>query len=505
MTRKKTAGSLPQLAQANRQEDTPMTADTDIASTFSSTPPGIAMRLADTLSPAEIDLLAALAPKGALPLWQAFIRGPVKLRSVEQGRVEAGGTEIDAHNAFLLVAMLWAHQSLVLASEQDDPALEIFSGGPGEALNLGVCQMNGIWQATRFASLLSENGAGSHRCIAIENPLSTVQTNISQTHAPRVAALFASLMAPYDLSRIVRPADAEANAGGSVDDILFLLAVAGIISRVDDNGRFPEECDETLRQWEHHDLLFHFRSRQGRHMHEMGAGFRFKGDLDPQPALKDNPWRDRAIVLPRPDLSLLAACDPPFTAVLEARRSIRSHSMTQPINLATIAEFLYRSARVRGSQQTEIGEFTSRPYPSGGASYELEIYLSVNYAADLARGFYYYDPQAHTLCMIRPANADMEALLDDAWISAARTCRPQVLITIASRFQRVSWKYSGMAYAAQMKNLGVLYQTFYLVATAMNLAGCGLGLGNANRFCRLAGTDYLVESSIGEFMLGTPS
>jgi hypothetical protein len=51
--------------------------------------------------------------------------------------------------------------------------------------------------------------------------------------------------------------------------------------------------------------------------------------------------------------------------------------------------------------------------------------------------------------------------------------------------------------------VGVLYQTFYLVATAMNLAACGLGLGNADRFRRLASTNYFEESSVGEFMLGT--
>jgi hypothetical protein len=43
----------------------------------------------------------------------------------------------------------------------------------------------------------------------------------------------------------------------------------------------------------------------------------------------------------------------------------------------------------------------------------------------------------------------------------------------------------------------------YLVATGMTLAPCALGTGNSDLFSRLAGLDYLVESSIGEFMLGT--
>jgi SagB-type dehydrogenase family enzyme len=60
-----------------------------------------------------------------------------------------------------------------------------------------------------------------------------------------------------------------------------------------------------------------------------------------------------------------------------------------------------------------------------------------------------------------------------------------------------------MAYAATLKNVGVLYQTMYLVATAMGLAPCALGAGNADLFAAAVGTDYYAESSVGEFMLGS--
>ena len=45
----------------------------------------------------------------------------------------------------------------------------------------------------------------------------------------------------------------------------------------------------------------------------------------------------------------------------------------------------------------------------------------------------------------------------------------------------------------------------YLVATAMTLAPYALGHGDADVFCRAAGTDYYAESSVGEFALcGSP-
>jgi SagB-type dehydrogenase family enzyme len=67
------------------------------------------------------------------------------------------------------------------------------------------------------------------------------------------------------------------------------------------------------------------------------------------------------------------------------------------------------------------------------------------------------------------------------------------------------WKYEGMAYATILKDVGVLYQTMYLVATAMGLAPCALGCGNADVFSQVAGLNPYEEGSVGEFLLGTRS
>jgi len=49
----------------------------------------------------------------------------------------------------------------------------------------------------------------------------------------------------------------------------------------------------------------------------------------------------------------------------------------------------------------------------------------------------------------------------------------------------------------------VLYDTMYLVATAMGLAPCAVGCGNADLFARAAGVDYYAQTSVGEFLLGS--
>jgi SagB-type dehydrogenase family enzyme len=81
--------------------------------------------------------------------------------------------------------------------------------------------------------------------------------------------------------------------------------------------------------------------------------------------------------------------------------------------------------------------------------------------------------------------------------------RPDVLITMTSRIRRLSWKYRAIAYATTLRHTGVLYQTMYLVATALGLAPCGLGNGDADLAARVLGLDYLRETSVGDFLLGS--
>src|SRR5262249_2038339 len=157
-----------------------------------------------------------------------------------------------------------------------------------------------------------------------------------------------------------------------------------------------------------------------------------------------------------------------------------------------LGEFLYRVARVRETRTLEVTtpggekfdmEFASRPYPGGGALYELEFYITVNHCKDLARGLYHYDPLHHRLERLAAPAPEVEGLLADA---ARSTGIPQqdlqVLITLAARFARMAWKYSAIAYATILKHVGVVYQTMYLVATAMRLAPCGVGGGDADCF-----------------------
>jgi SagB-type dehydrogenase family enzyme len=286
--------------------------------------------------------------------------------------------------------------------------------------------------------------------------------------------------------------------------LLQLLLSGGFVEVCVDGNRIPEDANEALCQWEFHDLLFHVRSRLGRHDYPMGGLVPFLGRIAPQPAIKPSHRNLGQVTLFRPDLDKVARNDQPFTAILESRCSDRNHA-TVPVKLKTLGEFLFRVARIRSqfSMNRLVGSFTNRPYPNGGGLYEIEVYLTVNKCGGLKRGFYYYDALHHNLIVIAPPTDGMEMLLEEARSACAMTDQPNILITLASRFQRVSWKYQGIAYALMLKNIGVMQATMNLVATAMNLASCIVGVGNSDRFSKVAGTDYYKEGSTGEFILGS--
>lgn len=286
--------------------------------------------------------------------------------------------------------------------------------------------------------------------------------------------------------------------------LLELLLNGGFIEECIDGNCLPEDSD-LLCQWEFHDLLFHARSRMGRHNYPVGGQVPFLGRIEPQPAVKPVPLGHR-VVLFKPDLAKLTHRDPPFTRVLESRCSVRSQG-NPPIDIKTLGEFLFRTARIRSQHHREnfLGSFTSRPYPSGGSLYEIETYLVANNCTGLKRGLYYYDALDHALIHTASPTDDLELLLADARLACRieNANEPQILIMFASRFQRVSWKYRSIAYALMLKNVGVLQATMNLVATAMDLASCIVGAGDSDRFSVVSGIDYYAEGSTGEFILGS--
>jgi SagB-type dehydrogenase family enzyme len=341
---------------------------------------------------------------------------------------------------------------------------------------------------SRFAALVAQDGA-----IRLQTPRAPLSIVV---HDPAVTALVHRLARPATIDEVVACDGAGDLSPAATRVVLGLLARARILVAA------GEEEQGALAQWSASDLLMHVRSRVGGNVGGYGGTYPLRGRIEPLPAVKRA--AEPSIALERPDLDALAAGDVPFTRVVEERRSVRAHDDARPITATDLGHFLYRCARVRGVFHDGSQELSSRPYPGGGAVYELELYPLVHRCEGIVPGLYHYDAKGHALGRVSESGPKVTLLLEYARRTAVMDAPPQVLIVVAARFGRAMWKYEAMAYALVLKDVGVLYQTMYLVATAMGLAPCSLGGGHAEAFSDVAGLDPLAETSVGEFVLGRP-
>ncbi len=322
---------------------------------------------------------------------------------------------------------------------------------------------------------------------------------------PKVASLIARLAEPQKIRKLRRQ-DGFPGIG-----LLALLVDCQILFRIDaadESGLRPTEGDGNLVLWDFHDLLFHTRSSGGRHANPLGGLYRYADVTPPLPAVRPR-WPGKSIDLCKFSAAPSQAASP-ITKLLRERRSTRVFDDQHPITLAELSQFLDITARVLSTSKTDddlsdggpAAEHTKRPYPSAGSSYELELYLAVDRCEGLARGFYHYDAGGHALSLIDVRPHDLEALLGESEFAMGVATAPQILITIAARFGRVLWKYSSIAYALILKDVGVLMQTFYLAAGDMGLGGCATGIANIELFAKMTGIAFHIESPVGQFAIG---
>ncbi|MGY3498705.1 SagB-type dehydrogenase family enzyme [Bradyrhizobium sp. USDA 4502] len=319
---------------------------------------------------------------------------------------------------------------------------------------------------------------------------------------PAIAATLAALSRPQKISKLRRHA-ASANL-----DLLGLLLDSKMLIKLnakDGDGLRVNEGDGNLVLWDFHDLVFHTRSTEGRHTNPVGGAFTHAGVVPPLPAVRP-PWPGKKIDLGKFSTSGSVSH---FAKLLRERHSIRDFDDQHPVTLAELAQFLDTTARVLS--EWKIGAdfdggpevtYSARPYPSAGGAYELELYLAVLNCGELARGLYHYDAGSHALVAIDTSAQQLQALSTAAEFAMDASGSPQVLITIAARFGRISWKYSSIAYSLILKDVGNLIQTFYLTATDMGLGGCAIGTCNIDLFAKMTGLEFHVEGPVGQFALG---
>jgi len=324
----------------------------------------------------------------------------------------------------------------------------------------------------------------SNKIMIMESPLSPVIVFIENSRIVETI---------FELTRGVYYSDLANSLGNELAKLIFIML---------NTGKFLSDFDNKseLLMWEFHDLLFHSRSRMGRHTNPYGSVYLFQGKIAQIPPLKNicSEWySNKKFIFDKKSKKSLS----PIQEIIEQRKSNRQHN-SKIITSKQLGEFLYRAHGVRKEYTSNGFDIAARPYPSGGAMYELEIYLAVNECLGLDSGLYYYNPKEHELIDLNCDSKKLDLVLENAKYTYMGKKKPQILFEITSRFPRISWKYRSMSYSLTLKHVGVLFQTMYLIGTDMGLAVCALGGGNSDLFSDISGLDYYSEPLIAEFILG---
>ncbi|MER6300319.1 SagB family peptide dehydrogenase [Kitasatospora sp. NPDC001539] len=443
--------------------------------------------------------------------------GPIMLENVFAGALPAGGggdPVPDRAGQTEVLRVLHRLQHLVVRSlgleDAAQPLLSVVPLAKEARFHPGPVEPGRPVRLSRFAFLRTE-GAG----FVLEAPTALHRVELHRPESARVVGM---------LGRPVRPAEIVPESGLSEPAVLAVLAHlagAGLLSVAEDGGPAPrpsvelirlsaptfgEDADPVLAAWSGVDLFFHTRSTTGRHDGPFGATYPLRGHTDPEPALRPLP-AGRRHPLARPDLKQVLAGDPVLTTVIEGRRSIREFGAA-PFTAEQLGEFLHRTVRVRGLRPAAADDpsgepVSDRPYPSGDGAYELEFYPAVRDCEGLPDGIYYYAPGEHCLIAVNESREELDELFAEAAVGARLATPPGVVVAITSRHRRLSWRFSGLAYALTLKHVGVVTQSMYLVGTAMGLATCALRSGDIELADRALRVDWRAESRVGGFVLGT--
>ncbi|ACB07692.1 SagB/ThcOx family dehydrogenase [Candidatus Korarchaeum cryptofilum] len=152
---------------------------------------------------------------------------------------------------------------------------------------------------------------------------------------------------------------------------------------------------------------------------------------------------------------------------ISKRRSVREYK-DEPLRLEELGQLLWAAQGITSPKGF-------RAAPSAGATYPLEIYVSVKERGviGLPAGIYHYDPFDHSLTLIKEGDHSLEiyrASLNQEWVKEAPIC-----IIIAADFSRTTSRYGARGERYVYMEAGHVGQNIYLQATVLDLGTVAVG------------------------------
>ena len=174
--------------------------------------------------------------------------------------------------------------------------------------------------------------------------------------------------------------------------------------------------------------------------------------------------------------------------VLSQRRSVRSYAK-EPLILDELAQLLWAA-------QGSTGPNSLRTAPSAGATYPLETYAIVGEVEGLEPGLYHYEPDSHTLSLVK--QGDIRAELSEASLKQAQVADAAASIILSAVYDRTTTPYGDRGQMYVHMDVGHAAQNVLLQATALGLGSVPVGAFRTRTVAALLG---LTEGELPLYIL----
>jgi SagB-type dehydrogenase family enzyme len=235
--------------------------------------------------------------------------------------------------------------------------------------------------------------------------------------------------------------------------------------------------------------------------HRNTCYWRYQPGNVPSPAEPAGPFKE---YLDQPLVPLPAAQDLAIAlgAAIQARLSCRRF-LDSPLPLPTLATLLHTCYGIQGSVPLGDDELLTRPVPSGGALYPLELYLLVRQVTDLRSGIYHYSVPTHALELLDTESVPL-ARLTEIFMGQSYAGDAALVVVLTAVPARALWKYADRGYRLILLEAGHVAQTLNLAAAALGWGCVNLGGFLDMELGNLIGLDNELEVPLYAIALGRP-
>ncbi len=191
---------------------------------------------------------------------------------------------------------------------------------------------------------------------------------------------------------------------------------------------------------------------------------------------------------------------PEWPATLDALVSSAADASASTLDRSTLSRLCHHAAGVTKRLERGGREVAFRAAACTGALYHVDLYLVCGDLSDLDAGVYHYEPQTHSLDVLR--RGDYRGVVREATGRETRSADAPVTVVAASTWWRNAWKYRERTYRHAFWDAGTVLANLLAGATAEGLPANVVTGFVDGRLADLLGTAPEREAPVAAVPLG---